>query len=207
MQDDFDKEFRGRLWRMGRSPELLSRSRCLRKTQTLAEDVLWNCLRNRRLHGFKFRRQHSIGKFVLDFYCAEGDLAIEVDGCVHDDPEVRGRDWLRTEWLEQAGFRVLRVSNEEVLEDIDSVLLKIASMLQSEGPHPPGTLTPRPPLPLAGEGEKDPHPGPLPLAGEGEKERGERIGGEGFPPAPLPLAGEGESEHGERIGGEGFSRG
>ncbi len=107
------------------------RARELRRDMTPAEKVLWERLRDRRLDGLKFRRQHPLGPFVTDFYCAECRLVVELDGDIHDlQPE---RDAARTEQFEQYGYRVIRFRNEQVLNDLDTVLaaIKAASRLPS----------------------------------------------------------------------------
>ena len=89
--------------------------RALRQRSTPAEEVLWESLRDRRLEGLKFRRQHGFGPFVLDFSCAAHSLVIELDGAIHDDQAEQ--DAYRTEYLAQYGYRVIRFRNEEVLRD------------------------------------------------------------------------------------------
>ncbi len=96
------------------------RARELRKNMTDAERKLWNHLRNRQLGGLKFRRQHPIGKYVVDFVCFEKKIVIEVDGSQH--LENRIYDAERTEWLEKQGFKVIRVWNNDVLNEIEVVL-------------------------------------------------------------------------------------
>ncbi len=81
-------------------------------------------MRGRRLAGLKFRRQHPVGRFIVDFYCANCKLAVEVDGSIHD--QQLAYDQARTEQLEAFGYRVLRVSNESVLNDLETVLTSIA---------------------------------------------------------------------------------
>jgi very-short-patch-repair endonuclease len=90
--------------------------RDLRRNATPAEQRLWRMLRNRQLEGRKFRRQHSIGPYVVDFYCVEERLAIELDGAIHDDPARREADTRRQREIEAQGIRVLRFENREVLE-------------------------------------------------------------------------------------------
>jgi very-short-patch-repair endonuclease len=101
-------------------------ARCLRSDMTSAEWRLWNALRCEGIRGMRFRRQHAIGRFVLDFYCPKHKLAIEVDGGVHDTPDQAERDAARTQALEQLGIRVFRVRNEEV-DDVWSVVARIAA--------------------------------------------------------------------------------
>ena len=81
-------------------------ARTMRREPTRAEEVLWGALRRNQVAGLKFRRQHPVGRFVLDFYCASCKLAVEVDGDVHD--EQTERDAERTKVLERYGYRVLR---------------------------------------------------------------------------------------------------
>ncbi len=103
-------------------------ARQMRCEPTTAEKLLWQKLRNKQLLGFKFRRQHPIDRFIVDFYCAEARLIIEVDGEVHDYTQVE--DAIRQEFLESLGLRVIRFKNEEVLMGFDGVLEKIVSVLQ-----------------------------------------------------------------------------
>jgi very-short-patch-repair endonuclease len=97
-------------------------AKLLRRRMTPAEEKLWAALRNDEA-GARFRRQHPIGRFVLDFYCATRKLAVEVDGAVHDGRE--DLDAERTAALETRGIRVIRFRNEEVLADVDRVVARI----------------------------------------------------------------------------------
>ena len=101
-------------------------ARKLRRAPTGAEGVLWEGLRNKRL-GMKFRRQHPIGKFIVDFYCVEAALAIELDGGVHERRVEEDR--LRQQHLESRGVHVLRFSNDEIDADIDAVLKRISEAI------------------------------------------------------------------------------
>jgi very-short-patch-repair endonuclease len=92
--------------------ELLDFARELRERQTEAERQLWAFLRNRGIGGFKFRRQHPVDPYVVDFYCEEKRLGIELDGVQHDGAEARCRDERRSEYLRSQGIRVLRFGNE-----------------------------------------------------------------------------------------------
>ncbi|TBR17913.1 endonuclease domain-containing protein [bacterium] len=134
-------------------------SRELRRRQTDCEQRIWGRLRDRRLAGFKFRRQRPIGPYIVDFCCLEKRLVVELDGGQHS--ERREYDERRTRFLEDEGFRVLRFWDNEVLDETEGVLETIYRNLLD--PHPD-------PLPQAGEGEKtrNPHPDPLPQAGEGD---------------------------------------
>ena len=101
-------------------------SRLLRRFQTRAESVLWYHLRNRKLHGQKFRRQYVVDDFfIVDFYCAKKRLVIEVDGMIHQKPKVRRRDIAREQALRKSGYRILRFSNKDVIQNIDRVLEEI----------------------------------------------------------------------------------
>jgi very-short-patch-repair endonuclease len=102
-------------------PEIQRLARNLRKSQTEAEQILWSKLRSRQLLGFKFRRQHPIENYILDFYCIEAQLAIEIDGGQHAEKENIKRDDQRTALLNQKGIRVIRYWNNDVLEHIDEI--------------------------------------------------------------------------------------
>lgn len=98
------------------------RSRQLRRDQTDAERALWRLLRSRALEGYKFRRQHGAGPYVLDFYCADAHLAVEVDGSQHYTPDGLADDVVRTAYLEALGIRVLRFTNVEALANAEGVV-------------------------------------------------------------------------------------
>lgn len=150
------------------SPELERRmtdvARQLRQEATPSEDVLWQALRNRQLDGFKFRRQQPIGPFVLDFFCAEARLAVEVDGPIHETQ--READTMRQEMLESVGIHFIRVVANDVMNSLDTVLSQIRAALL---PPPSEAFSPLPdafpPLPDAFS--------PLPDEGEGPGVRGE----------------------------------
>ncbi len=109
-------------------PDLWARlkplARQMRREPTPTEELLWQRLRGRQLQGLKFRRQHPLERFVLDFYCPDVRLAVEVDGPVHQ--YLREEDALRAEFLASQGVRVLRFSNEAVLDSTDKVIQTIA---------------------------------------------------------------------------------
>ena len=92
----------------------------------MAEARLWNHLKGRSLWGRKFRRQHSFGPYVLDFYCPGERLAVELDGAAHDHEAAQHRDAIRTRFLEGAGIRVVRFENRQVIENLEGVLAVIA---------------------------------------------------------------------------------
>ena len=89
--------------------------RKLRKSQTYAERIMWIHLRNRQTLGYKFRRQYSVDQYVLDFYCPELKLAIELDGEVHDLEDQKEYDIVRQKYIEEFGISFLRFTNEEFL--------------------------------------------------------------------------------------------
>lgn len=105
-------------------------ARDLRRRATSAEDLLWEMLRDRRLAGLKFRRQHPVGPFVIDFCCPARRLAIELDGGVHETR--RQEDTEREAVLTAAGYRVLRFPNGAVCERMEEVLSTIADAAQEE---------------------------------------------------------------------------
>jgi len=107
-------------------PTRFEQARFLKKVQTEAESFLWQRLRNRKLNGFKFRRQHPIDKYIADFYCHETKLIIEVDGEIHLNNDQIVYDKIRTEELESLGLRVIRFTNRQVLDKIDHVLQEIS---------------------------------------------------------------------------------
>src|ERR1035437_4269565 len=97
--------------------KLLQAARALRGTMTDAEQLVWYCLRRKQLGGFRFRRQHPIERFVLDFYCSEAKLAIELDGGQHNELDAKVRDKERTVFLAVCDIEVLRFWNNEVFTD------------------------------------------------------------------------------------------
>ncbi len=102
----------------------------LRQSMTLPEVLLWRELR-KRPDGLKFRRQHPAGDYVLDFYCAEVDLAIEVDGAAHDCGEVAEKDERRDTWLQANGVTLLRIPARQVLRDGTLVVEAILAAAES----------------------------------------------------------------------------
>ena len=118
-----------------RSKELVEKAWELRKMPTGAERLLWGFLRNRRLCGIKFRRQHIIGPFIVDFYSHEEQLVIEIDGGQHGENDEMLCDAKRTASLEDRGLRVLRFWNNEVLCETEAVLESIRRAC-AERPRP-----------------------------------------------------------------------
>ena len=120
-------------------------ARELRQRPTRSEAVLWKALRKRQLDGAKFRRQHRIEGFVVDFCCLEARLVVEIDGPIHDG--TRAADKERQQLIEDTGFSVIRISTQVVEKDFPSALERIRSALDS---------APEAPLPHAGEGWRQP---------------------------------------------------
>lgn len=105
--------------------------RDLRRSATLAERHLWNYLKRDQLRGLRFRRQFSIGRYIVDFYCPKLRLIIEVDGSVHDSDEAKRYDLERTKFIESCHIRVVRFTNQEVLERTSAVLERLEEMITS----------------------------------------------------------------------------
>ena len=110
-------------------PDTLTRVRDARRDATPAERKLWSRLRARQFCSLKFRRQVWLGPFIADFICAEAKLIVEVDGESH--AEQQDYDERRTKWLASEGFRLVRVTNADVMGNIDGVLEHIATALPS----------------------------------------------------------------------------
>jgi very-short-patch-repair endonuclease len=117
-------------------PTILKLAREMRHPQTAAEIKLWRALRARNL-GPKVRRQHPIRNFIVDFYCAQARLCIEIDGPSHLETEQAEYDAERTAFLEEFGYHVIRFSNEDVSRDIHSVVDEIIRVI-GELQHSPG---------------------------------------------------------------------
>ncbi|MCC6924813.1 DUF559 domain-containing protein [Novosphingobium sp.] len=120
--------------------EALENARALRRTMSLPEVLLWQQLRCRPL-GVKFRRQHPIGQFVADFYCASARTVIEVDGIAHDNKHRAARDERRTLWLQGRGYTVLRIPASDVLKDSMAVAESLALHCK-HAPPPSGAGAP-----------------------------------------------------------------
>ena len=111
-------------------------ARNLRKQDTWAEKLLWSWLRDRRFSTYKFRRQHAFGPYILDFFCIEAFLDIELDGSQHGFPEQKLKDEERDAWLAKAGVKVLRFWNSRLRREKDSIRETIWRELQACAPHP-----------------------------------------------------------------------
>ncbi|HSH94884.1 MAG TPA: DUF559 domain-containing protein [Roseimicrobium sp.] len=117
-----------------RSPTTTART--LRKHDTWAEKLLWKWLRDRRFSQYKFRRQHPYGAYILDFYCIEASLNIELDGFQHGSPEHLAKDGERDRWLTERGVKVLRFWNSRLRREPQAIRDTIWRALQERSPHP-----------------------------------------------------------------------
>lgn len=115
----------------------IARARSLRREMALPEILLWSELRGGRLGGLKFRRQHPVGPYVLDFYCVEKRLAVEVDGRVHETEDHPERDQIRDQRLAERGVTTLRIPASEVLRSVDDVLGTIREAIWPWRQSPP----------------------------------------------------------------------
>ncbi len=106
----------------------------LRRKQTDAERKLWARLRGLRVIGLRFRRQHAIGNYIVDFICLEKKLILEIDGGQHNEQHTIQKDDARTKWLESEGYHVLRFWNNDVVLNTDGVLEKILEVLHRTTP-------------------------------------------------------------------------
>jgi very-short-patch-repair endonuclease len=118
------KEYRDNLFYAAK-PGIFKKASVLKHEMTTAEKILWKYLRNRKLNGLKFRRQHPLDIFIADFYCHEKKLIVEVDGGIHDDQEQKEYDGGRSFELTEKGYKILRFDNEEVLFNVENVLQRI----------------------------------------------------------------------------------
>ena len=109
----------------GAEPSILRTAAILRKNMTLAEKILWKKLRDRKIFDFKFRKLHPVWIFIVDFYCHEYKLVIEIDGEIHNEEELIEHDLNRNAELNKFGLKVLRFTNDQILFNIDSVITEI----------------------------------------------------------------------------------
>ena len=121
----------------GTTPEIEQAAKRLRKDLTSAEAKLWSVLKSKKLDGIKFRCQHPVGNFILDFYCPAYKLVIEVDGEIHNHQT--DRDRARTSKLEEYGYKVIRFGNEQVLNNLPEVLAEIRRVCPPRPPTLGGT--------------------------------------------------------------------
>jgi very-short-patch-repair endonuclease len=109
--------------------ELIKKSRVLRKNMTKAEEILWSELRLKKI-GFKFRRQFPIYDFIVDFYSYELNLIIEIDGPIHNDEKSNSYDLKRDNLLRLNNYRILRLSNDEIITDLNGSLIRIKDFIK-----------------------------------------------------------------------------
>ena len=114
----------------GASKRLIELAKELRKNETETEKLLWKALRNRHLHGIKFRRQHPVYNYIVDFYCHDAKLAVEVDGKIHQNKENKEYDVERTQELNNFGITVLRFTNSQIEKNTDFVLDSILTTIE-----------------------------------------------------------------------------
>ncbi len=107
---------------------LKNRRRELRSQGTVTEKILWEVLRDNRT-GYKFKRQHSVGGYILDFYCAEKHLVIEIDGDIHNSKAQKEYDFIRDNFFRDLNYQVLRFKNEEVENNLTMIIKKIREVL------------------------------------------------------------------------------
>jgi very-short-patch-repair endonuclease len=117
---------------LGADGKRFSDARLMRKDPTNAESILWHSLKNRKLEGYKFRRQHPILHFIADFYCHEAKLIIEVDGEYHQTQTQKERDDGRTYELGQYDIKILRFKNEDIHDSLEAVLDDIKTVLANK---------------------------------------------------------------------------
>ncbi len=111
-------------------------ARNLRKRDTWSEKLMWTWLRDRRFSSYKFRRQTPLGQYILDFFCLEARLDIEVDGFQHGMPDKIARDAERDAWLQARGVKVLRFWNSRLRRERQTIRDTIWRTLQERAPHP-----------------------------------------------------------------------
>jgi very-short-patch-repair endonuclease len=111
-------------------PSTITLARSLRRSMTWSEQRLWQALRAKRLGGVKFRRQHVLGPYVVDFFCSSCRLAIEIDGGVHQEDERQMHDVRRDAWMHGKGVRILRIPDQLVRDNIDAALQLIAEAVR-----------------------------------------------------------------------------
>ena len=117
-------------------PKQTAIARVLRKRDTWAEKLLWRYLRDRRLSAYKFRRQHPFGPYILDFFCVETFVNIELDGSQHGHPAHKALDSKRDAWLEKRGVKVLRFWNSRMRREKETIITSIWEASQNRKPHP-----------------------------------------------------------------------
>jgi very-short-patch-repair endonuclease len=123
-----NRQYSGVIQHQWVSDKKVGQARSLRKKMTSAEKALWAILRGKKCGHSKFRRQQIIEGFIADFFCAQYNLVIEVDGCIHETEEQKARDAHRKKVFESIGLREVRFTNKEVFENSDSVKKRILDL-------------------------------------------------------------------------------
>ena len=111
---------------------IIQNAKSLRYQMTLAETILWGHVKGNQL-GIKFRRQHAISSYIADFYCHSVDLVIEIDGSIHNNPDVKADDIERQQYLESIGLKVIRFTNDEIFKNLEKVLTTINQYIKTVG--------------------------------------------------------------------------
>ena len=124
-------DFFNRSMFFGADAKTLRAAAILRKNMTLAELVLWKKLKDREIFKVKFRRQHPVGIYIVDFYCHELSLVIEIDGEIHNFPENKKSDLIRSDYLQNLGLKVIRFTNDQVIFNLDRVITKIQDLTKN----------------------------------------------------------------------------
>jgi len=119
----------------GASPEIFRLASELRKNITKAEKLVWEKVRKKQILGLRFRRQHPIDKYIVDFYCHPARLVVEIDGDIHLKPENKELDKIRNKDLENLDLMVIRFTNKQVFENLDEVVNAITSTIVKKVPH------------------------------------------------------------------------
>jgi very-short-patch-repair endonuclease len=124
----------------GATPEIFKKAKELRKVETGAEKILWMKLCRNQIFGLQFRRQHPINRFIADFYCHKIKLVIEVDGAIHEQAKNKEYDQERSAIFSKFGISVLRFTNSQIMDNIESVIESIKQISQNlsiEAASPP----------------------------------------------------------------------
>lgn len=113
------------------SPLIFEMARELRRQQTHAETILWGYLKTKP-SGYKFRRQHPLGIYIVDFYCHKLKLVIEADGSIHDVKEIKEHDRERQSAIEKSNIKVIRFTNDQILNELETVIEEIQNLFNEQ---------------------------------------------------------------------------
>jgi very-short-patch-repair endonuclease len=114
----------------GAKPKIFEKAKLLRENMTETEQLLWERLSKKKIKGYRFKAQHPISKFIVDFYCHKAKLVIEIDGSIHNEEDLKERDEGRAVELEEFGLKVIRFKNEEIIINIEHFISKIKDHLR-----------------------------------------------------------------------------